>query len=206
MNTNLPLKHQIYDNSVDKIKAWYLDNDVPITEKEIQLKGRWERMYALLNSDEHSPEEAVRMHCEIEKVSIAVAYRDRHNATVVFGDIGSSKKDAYRNILYEYAFSTYKAAKEEGNYKQMNAAIANMIKIKGLDKEEIDLPDPEKLKPSQQYIQINIEFLNSKFYDEIDAEYREELDKLLSKMHKLLDEHPIAEILGMKKALPLPKK
>ena len=62
--------------------------------------------------------------------------------------IRKAEKEGLRWILYELGLWVLRKAKKDNNLKQYNAAMANLIKITGVDKEDVELPDFEKIQPS----------------------------------------------------------
>ena len=197
--TNLLTQNQlIQDTTYDKILTWYIDETgkLKLTEKQEDLKSRWEAAYDLL-CNYHSPQQATPLLMQQFGLSKAQAYRDVKNATNLFGDINETRKEGIRHILYEYAMKTFQMAAKSHDYAEMNRAIANMIKLKGLDKDDPDLPDFSRLVPTTQVIQINPEFLQ-KYGHLIDQSVIEKLKKVFEKKivadYKDIIEVPFTEI------------
>src|SRR5690606_4350192 len=108
-----------------------------LSEFEEKIRVRWESAFTLL-CNFHSPKQAATQMEIVYGVSQDTAMRDVRNATRLFGDVNKSSKEGKRYILYEYAMKCLMMAKDAGDLKEMNAAMSNMIKISGVDKEDLD--------------------------------------------------------------------
>lgn len=96
----------------------------------------------------HSIQQAIPLLISQFKISEAQAYRDIRNAIQLFGDVISSSKEGHRYVIYEYAVKTFQLAAKNGDHKAMSQAVSNMIKLLGLDRDDPDIPEFEKLKPN----------------------------------------------------------
>lgn len=133
------------DTTFDRIFAHYVE-DVVLTKKESEIKERWEAAWSLL-CNYHSSEQAKPIIAKRFDISERQALRDIRNAILLFGDVTKSSKEGYRHILFEYSMKVWQLAAKNNNIQEMNRAIANMIKIKGLDKEDPDKIDWADLEP-----------------------------------------------------------
>lgn len=149
------LHNQKAKTTIDKISAWYLDKEsgVTLTEKEEKIRVRWSAAFSLL-CQYHSPQQAVKVIQEQFDISEPQAYRDVKQATKLFGDVTKSEKEGYRHILYEYSMKVFQMAAKNHDLQNMNKSISNMISLKGLDVEDPDMPDFNKLQPHQYNINI----------------------------------------------------
>jgi hypothetical protein len=80
-------------------------------------------------------------------VSRATAYNDITDARRLYGSLAKPEKEFWREVLREWATENMMIAKEMGDMKAQAAAIANLIKITGVDKESPELPDFSKFEP-----------------------------------------------------------
>lgn len=108
------------------------EDKMPLSEKELEIKDRLDTAFSLLTTF-HSPEQAIPMLRSKYGISVAQAYRDIAAAKRLYGDITESSKEADRYILSEYAMRALQLATKEKDIKGMNAAIANLVKLKRLD-------------------------------------------------------------------------
>lgn len=129
------------DTTKDRIFAFYLDRDrVKLTEKEEVIRERWSACFTLL-CQYHSPQQAVGVIQQKFGISEAQAYRDVKNAIELFGDVTSSDKQAYRHILFEFAMKIFQLAATKSDLSEMNKALNTMVKIRGLEREDPNMPD-----------------------------------------------------------------
>lgn len=148
------------ETTKDKILQWYLSPGLTeLTKKEEKIRKRWSSCFALL-CKYHSPQQAVSVLMKEFSISEPQAYRDVKNSISVFGDIGKSEKEGYRHILFEYSMKVFQLAASNNDLKEMNKSISNMISLKGLDKEDPDLPDFSKLTPNIYEIVVDEESNN----------------------------------------------
>lgn len=120
-------------------------NGRELTEKQEELYIRYRSAFTLL-CNYHSIQQAVPLLVKQFNISETTAYRDISSSIRLFGNILRSDKEGHRYIVYEYAIKTYQLAAKNGDYKAMAQSVNNMIKLLGLDKENLDLPDFTKLK------------------------------------------------------------
>lgn len=133
--------------AINAIRDHY-ENGTELSPKHQEMKKRWSAAFALL-CNFHSITQAVPvLQREFNGISEATAYRDVSSAIKLYGDVLKSSKDGLRHILYECAMKVYQLAAKHDDYKAMNSAVANMIKLHGLDRDEPDTPDFAKLQPS----------------------------------------------------------
>lgn len=145
------------ETTMDRINAWYLHGEdiCKLTEKEEEIRRRWEAAFAMLLNF-HSRAEVAQKLSETQGISVTQAHRDVNDALRLFGDVYKSNKEGQRHILYEYALKTWRlaASAKPPDIGQMNKAISNMIKITGIDKDNPDMPDFSKLKPNEYNITL----------------------------------------------------
>ncbi len=81
----------------------------------------------------------------------------------------------------------------KNDFKTVDRMLERIIKANNLDKEEMDLPDPDKIQPPVQLLSINYNFLNSEYFKLIDPKAQQALLLLNEKVMALIDASPIAE-------------
>jgi hypothetical protein len=82
------------------------------------------------------------------KISLDKAYRIIRECSEIFADVGKVDKEIHRHTAIEMAKQSYRKAKKAGSTRDMVSATTALIKAAGLDREDADLPDFEKLNPS----------------------------------------------------------
>lgn len=134
------------------IREYYLKGTA-LSQKHEDIRQRWTAAFTLLCSY-HSVQQAIPVHRSTFKISEGQAYRDFKEALRLFGDVMKTEKEGLRQVVYEYAIKTFQLAAKNGDYKAMNQAVNNMMKLQGLDREDPDLPDFAKMKPALNIIMI----------------------------------------------------
>lgn len=87
-------------------------------------------------------------------VSIATARNDIRAAMQVFGDLDRVPKEAHRQRAIEMALDTFRMAEALKDTEGMAKATKNYIAATGVDKDDPDLPDLEKLMRERIYIEV----------------------------------------------------
>lgn len=143
--------------TIDHIWAWYIfgESKIQLTEAEVKIKQRLSEMFSLL-CNYHSPEQAKPIIREKYGISESQFYRDIISAKRLFGEVTEASKSADRYILSELAMKTFQLAAKEKDIDGMNKAIANLIKIKALDKEDNTELSEEDLQSHNYYMVIKI--------------------------------------------------
>ncbi len=88
---------------------------------------------------------------ELEKdfdVSTTTAYRVIRNTEIIFGSLRRANKDILRQIAISAAKEALYLAKKAKDYKAIAGATKLLSDVGGLNTEDPDMPDFEKLQPS----------------------------------------------------------
>lgn len=75
----------------------------------------------------------------------AMAYRIIRQSQEIMGDVDRVDKRITRHMAIEMAKNNYRKAEIAGHLGEMNKALSQLIKAAGLDREDSELPDFEKL-------------------------------------------------------------
>jgi hypothetical protein len=119
---------------------------IELTPNQEETKKRISTIHAMLLDAQGSLQIIQQIQITFN-VSEATAWNDLRMARKLFGDINKADKDGQRAILYELTMDTYRQAKKEGDIKGMNAAMSNLTKLGGHDRDDPDRPDFDKLTP-----------------------------------------------------------
>lgn len=87
-------------------------------------------------------------------VSISTARNDIRAAMQVFGDLDRIPKEAHRQRAIEMALDTFRIAEAMKDADGMAKATKNYIAATGVDKDDPDLPDLEKLMRERIYVEV----------------------------------------------------
>jgi len=145
------------ETSLDRIRASFFsdldDPDALLSQAELEQKGQLVCAHANRTQGK-SLEKTVKLLCGRYDISRATAYRRCREASVLFADVTRTHKEGERQVQYEMAMKAWQTAYKLGDAKGMNGAQANMIKIKGLDKEDSSALTPEVLGDKTYYLQV----------------------------------------------------
>jgi virulence-associated protein VapD len=136
-------------DALEAIKDFMMDTKgrVFLTEtQETQYKRIRAAWTMLINFQ--SPSQVATLLEEDFGISDRQAKRDVQDAMLLYGDTTQTDKQASRLIATEMAMITFQRAAEKNDYNAMNQAVKNLIKVNGLDKEDPDRPDFNKLQGS----------------------------------------------------------
>lgn len=120
----------------------------------LKLSAKQEQIYNRLKNAQSTFMEhldltgSVEIHAKTYGISKMLAYKDMRDAKIIWGDLAKSSKTGERHIASQLTLRAFKLAEQEGDTKGMNVAMANYIKIHGLDKDDPAMPDFDKLKQS----------------------------------------------------------
>jgi len=185
-----------FDTKLEKIREYFDNDQIKLSKTEDDLRIRLEAAFTLL-CKYHSNEQAKDRLMSQFSYSQAQAYRDLRSAIELFGDVVKTKKEASRYILYELAMKNYQLAASVSDIDQMNRAVANLIKITGVDRDDFDLPDPSKIQPPIQMLSLTFNFINGPYFKQIDKKAQNVLLDLQSKVNAIIEKSPAKEYLDM---------
>lgn len=140
----------------DIVKAWYQAEDSDawvLTPRQVSIRQRWDLVKAQFLK-RHRYQHVCDMLVKQFGVSIATARRDISNALSLFGDIDQVPKQAHRQRAIEMALETFHAAKVAGDPAAMAKATNTYMFAAGLDKDDPDQVDIEKLMSQRTYVEV----------------------------------------------------
>lgn len=145
------------ETTLDKLRAYYKSADttspVVLSKHCQEVLKRLEAAWSLL-LDKKPQEKTVTKLMRLFEISRPQAYRDMEDCKILFGDAVKSNLAADRYLLREMAMETYALSKKAGEFKEMNKAVDNLIKITGVQKDEANIPDAEALQPSNYVLEL----------------------------------------------------
>lgn len=194
-NNKKELPYLEYESNFDKIKAHYINDKVELNNIQQELCKRYEAAFTLL-CEFHSNEQAITKLMSTFSICRSQAYKDIKNAIDLFGDATKASKEGKRYILYEMAMANYNLAISKNDLEQANRAMTNLIKITGIEHDDPDLPDPSKIQPPIQLLQINMEFITSEYSNIIDAKAKEEINLIMDKVKAIIEKSTVKDYLN----------
>jgi hypothetical protein len=190
------------DSLLDKIRAYYQGN-VELSESYEVIRKRLHAGFIFMLDQGLVSDRKVAAYLQNTfGISETQAYRDIGNIKVVFGDVKRISKDVERYFASENAKEMFRSAMDFFNttkkiayYKLALEQQKLHMRINNLDNEDIDLPDPDKIQPPVQMLQINFEFIESRFFNYIDATAQEKLKDLKDQIMKIIESSPVKDYL-----------
>lgn len=204
----------LIDSSFDKIRDFILDRSSSLPDHLDQARIRWTAAFTLMLDT------GLKTDLQVAKVLVATfninertAYNDIAASRRLFGDARRAAKDAERYLasenakeLFGKAWNMFMATKK---YEWFVAAVSQQklhMKINGLDKDDPDLPDPSKINPPTQVLQINIDFIEGQFAQYIDPKAKEKINAVLKQIRDLVESSMIEDYLNTTIDIPYIKK
>lgn len=195
------------DSTMDRIRAYYAPGgeNIKLSKHEEETRVIWEAAWINLlnNKSGGTKERTVEMLKKLYKRSPAQAYRDISNAETLFGDVRKNQKEAIRYIVTEWAKEMFIDAKKKKDFDGMARALREINRANLLYKEDIDLPDPDKIQPPIQILQINIDFLTSQFSNVIDEKAKAKINRLMEQIIALVEKGKINDYLDQIIDIPM---
>lgn len=198
------------DTSFDKIRNFVIGRSDSLPDHLEAVRERWTAAFTLmLDTGLTTDRQVARQLMTTFGISEAQAYVDIAASKRLFGDARRSAKEAERYLasenakqLFEKAWSMFMATKK---YQWFVAAVSQQklhAKINGLDKDDPELPDPSKINPPVQILQINVDFLTSQFAQVIDPKAKEKINALLAQIGELVQQNRIGDYLDTTVDIP----
>ncbi|MCK9399633.1 MAG: hypothetical protein M0Q51_06515 [Bacteroidales bacterium] len=198
------------DDHFDQIRNCVLGRTDTLPDHLEKIRLRWTSAFTfMLDKGLKSDRDVAKLLVSIYGITERRAYSDIASAKRLFGDTNRSSKEAERYLasenakeLYQKAWTMFLATKK---YHWFVAAVFQQkihAKVNGLDKDDPDLPDPSKINPPIQILQINIDFLTSQFAHVIDPKAKEKINAMLDQINDLVTQSRIGDYLDTTVDIP----
>jgi hypothetical protein len=198
------------DNAYDLIRSFYIGKIDSLPPELETLRQRWASAFTfMLDPGLKSDREVCTQLIKHYQISEVTAYRDIQTAKRLFGDARKSTKEIERYLASENAKENYSKAwtmfLATKKYHWFLAATLQQkihARVNGLDKDDPDLPDPSKINPPVQILQINIDFIRSHFAQFIDPKAKDRINSLLEQIDHLVTTSRIGDYLNTTIEIP----
>jgi hypothetical protein len=154
-----PNYNEYTETPLDRIRASFFgDGDNPdagLSQQELDHKGQLVCAHAN-RTEGKSLEKTVKLLIARYGISRTTAYQRCRDASTLFADVTRTHKEGERQFQYEMAMKTWRLAMKNGDAKGANGAQANMIKLKGLDKEDSAALTPDVLGNKTYYLTVQV--------------------------------------------------
>jgi len=143
-------------SDMDVVKLWYVAPDAEewtLTPRQDAVRQRIDFAKAQFLARRKYMDIATALTDEFG-VSIATARNDIRAAMQVFGDLDKVPKEAHRQRAIEMALETFQLAEAQKDADGMAKATKNYIIATGVDRDDADAPDMEKLMKERIYVEV----------------------------------------------------
>jgi len=138
----------------DVVKAWYqAEEPFDLNEREDAIRKRWDWAKAQF-LDRRTYGEIVASLQQQFQISVAQARNDIRNMRHVFGALDEVPKAAHRLRAEQMILKAYNMALEKGDHDAMTRATEAYARIVGLDKDDAERIDIEKLMKERTYVEV----------------------------------------------------
>lgn len=139
---------------VDIVKAWYnAEEPFDLNDREDAIRKRWDFAKAQF-LDRRSYGEIIASLQAHFSISVAQARNDVRNMRVVFGPLDEVPKAAHRVRAVEMVLAAYNIAEAKQDSDGMTRAAEAYARITGLDKDDAERIDIEKLMKERTYVEV----------------------------------------------------
>lgn len=135
------------------VKRWYMSREpFDLTEQEERIRERWDWVKAQFLARRSYGEIRDDMVTEFG-IGSATAGRDIRDALECFGDLDRVPMEAHRQRAQQMALEAFNVAKEEKDGKAMAAAARVYMEATGVDKDDSQRIDIEKMMQERVYVE-----------------------------------------------------
>jgi len=184
------------DTLFDRIRQHYISGK-ELSLEDDSIRQRWAAAFAFLLDEKGSDRECVFRLMRQFDICESQAYVDIRQARLLFGDVRRSEKEALRYMVTQWAIELYRMAQLRKDFKGMEKALERITKANNLDKEDQDLPDPSKVQPPVQLLQLSFNFIRSEYFHLIDEKAREEILRVVAQVEELISRSTVKEYLDI---------
>lgn len=143
-------------SDVDVVKAWYQADDADtweLTPRQHAMRERWDFAKAQFLARKKYADACQAIVDEFG-VGIATARRDIAQAMSLFGDLDKVPREAHRARAIDMALETFEVAKKANDAAGMAKATASYIVAAGVDRDDAEQIDIEKLMRERTYVEV----------------------------------------------------
>jgi hypothetical protein len=141
----------------ERILAYLKNPDADISEltpKEQEMVTRWMEAFTLQRNYNTPSDAAAILMKRFPGLSRPTAFRDCGAALALFGDLNKSTKEGIRFLATEITKDAINIARIKNNEDGMMKGAKNIAAINGVNLNDPDMPDFEKLQPNTYNINL----------------------------------------------------
>lgn len=191
------------DTLYQRIRRFYL-SDAALSPTDDKIRIRWSAAFSILLDLKGSDRDCANAMIKQFNISESQAYVDIANAKRLFGDVRKSEKEALRYMVTQWAIELYRMAQSKKDFRGMEKALERITKANNLDKEDQDIPDPSKVQPPIQLLQLSFNFVKSQYFHLIDQKAQDEIFRVVDKVQKIIDQSTVKDYLDLYQLSEIP--
>lgn len=148
-----PMKKSVQKNTrrtnLEVIQSYFRGElrEVHLSDENKRYLKMYRHCYSML-LDVKSHKYIMRTLADEFELSERQSYRVLDDAKQIYSDVRKADKDINQHIAIEMAKKAFRRAKQSNSTRDMVEATKAFIKATGLDKDNVELPDFERLQPS----------------------------------------------------------
>ena len=197
-------KYSLPDDTLfQRIRRFYL-SDAELSPTDDKVRIRWSAAFSILLDLKGSDRDCANAMIKQFKISESQAYVDIANAKRLFGDVRKSEKEALRYMVTQWAIELYRMAQSKKDFRGMEKALERITKANNLDKEDQDIPDPSKVQPPIQLLQLSFNFVKSQYFHLIDQKAQDEILRVVDKVQQIIDKSTVKDYLDLYQVSEIP--
>ena len=199
-------KHTLpHDTLFARIKRHYLSG-AELSKSDERVRVRWSAAFAIHLDSRQTDRHCVLILVKQFGISESQAYVDVVNSRNLFGDVRKADKEALRYMITQWAIDLFRMAELKKDFRGMEKALERITKANNLDKEDQDFPDPSKIQPPVQLLQLSFNFVKSEFFHLIDQKAQDEILKVVAKVEAIIEKSTIKDYIDIYAAPEPPKQ
>jgi len=184
------------DSLSSRIKSYYLES-TELTKRDEKVRLRWSAAFTYQLETKGSDGDCAEMLVKEFGISKHLGYKDVVNAKNLFGDVRKADKEALRYMVTQWSIELLKMAQTKKDFRGMEKALERITKANNLDKEDQDLPDPGKVHPPVQLLQLSFNFVKSEFFHLIDQKAQDEILKVVARVEAIIEKSTVKDYLDI---------
>ena len=141
-------------STISRIRSFYMGEEIILDDFERAMLARWEEAFTFLRESKSIAETVTMLQRRFPQLSRRVLYKDVNSAMQLFGYVIKYSKEAMRNMTNDYAIDYLNRCRKSGDRNNEKAALAMLIKINKLEKDEEEGMDPNKMIAESPRIEI----------------------------------------------------
>lgn len=185
---------------IERLRNWLMYDGDPnrpsapkVMEEDLKTWERLQFLRTLLTQKALSYHDCLPIMCKTFDINENKYWADVRGLCSLVGDLEANNRDMERVRLKELSLKAFQMAAKKEDSKGMSAAVANLIKLNGFDRDEPEKIDPEKLNPGM-YALVMEEDVRQLFYNALTQTGSLDMSRLLQNVSEAAETIPYEQI------------